>query len=44
MFLPPTPLPVDLPDPLREELAEANATRHDGIAQEGRQRREVHGV
>ena len=48
MFLPPTPLPVDLPvdlpDPLREELAEANATRHDWIAQEGRQRREVHGV
>jgi transposase len=29
VFLPPTPLPVDLPDPLREELAEANATQHE---------------
>jgi transposase len=44
MSLPPTFLPVDLPDPMREDLAEANATRHDWIAQEGRQQREVRGV
>jgi hypothetical protein len=37
-------LPVDLPDPVREELAAANARRHDWIAQDGRQQREVHGV
>ena len=42
--LPPRPLPVDLPDPVREELAAANAVRHDWIAQDGRQQREVHGV
>src|SRR5258707_1106402 len=39
----PTLLPVDPPDPLRTDLAAANAARHDWIAQEGRQRREVHG-
>ncbi len=43
VYLPPALLPVDLPDPAREELAEANAARHDWIAQEGRQQREVHG-
>jgi transposase len=42
--LPPRSLPVDLPDLLREELAAANAARHDWIAQDGRQQREVHGV
>jgi transposase len=40
---PPTPLPVDLPDPLCTELATANAARHDWVAQEGRQQRAVHG-
>ncbi len=44
MSLPPTSLPVELPDPMREDLAEANATRHDWIAQAGRQQREVRGV
>jgi transposase len=44
MSLPPTPLPVDLPDSVREELATANATRHEWIAQDGQQQREVHGV
>jgi transposase len=39
----PTPLPVVLSDPEREELAEENAARHDWIAAEGRPRREVHG-
>ncbi len=42
--LPPRPLRVDLPDPVREELAAATARRHDGIAQHGRQPRAVHGV
>jgi hypothetical protein len=41
--MPAIPLPVDLLDELRTELATANAARHDWIAQEGRQRREVHG-
>jgi transposase len=41
---PPTSLPIDLPDLLRDELAEVNATRHDWIAQDGRQHRAVHGV
>lgn len=40
----PTLLPVNLSDALRAELEVANAARHDWIAQEGRQRREVHGV
>src|SRR6266550_734075 len=40
----PTPLPVVLPEPQREELAAENAARHDWIAEEGRQQREeVHG-
>src|SRR5712691_7399594 len=37
----PTPLPVVLSEP--EELAAENAGRHDWIAEEGRQQREVHG-
>jgi Transposase DDE domain len=38
------PLPVDLPDPLREALTAVNAARHDWIAEGGRQQREVRGV
>ena len=41
---PPEPLPVALSDSQREDLAETNAARHDWIAEEGRQQREVHGV
>src|SRR5438874_4589434 len=37
----PTPLPIDLSQGEREELAADNAARHDWIAQEGRQQREV---
>jgi transposase len=42
----PTPasLPVTLGEPEQEELAQENAARHDWIAQEGRQQREVHGL
>jgi transposase len=40
---PPTPLPVVLSAPEREQLAETNATRHDWIAEAGRPKREVHG-
>jgi IS5 family transposase len=40
---PPISLPVVLDDVLREELSEENAARHDWIAEEGRQQREVHG-
>jgi hypothetical protein len=40
----PTPLPVSLPDALREELAQENAARHDWIAEEGRPHREASGV
>lgn len=36
-------LPQSLPEPLREELAQTQATRHDWIAQEGRPQREVRG-
>jgi transposase len=39
----PTPLPVVLRAPEREQLAAANAARHDWIAQAGRPQREVHG-
>jgi transposase len=39
----PTPLPVVLSEEQHEELATDNAARHDWIAQEGRQQREVHG-
>jgi hypothetical protein len=35
---------VDVPDPVCEELAAANAARHDWIAQAGRQQRAVHWV
>lgn len=40
----PLPLPTAISEQLREELATDNATRHDWIAQEGRQQREVHGL
>jgi hypothetical protein len=40
----PTPLPVSLPAAQYEELAEANAARHDWIAEEGRPDREVRGA
>jgi transposase len=39
----PTPLPVVLSDSKREELAEANTTRHDWIAAAGQPQREAHG-
>jgi transposase len=41
---PPTPLPVVLSAPKREQLAAANAARHDWIAEAGRPQREVHGL
>jgi transposase len=37
-------LPVALPETLRAELAATNATRHDWIAQAGRQQRAMHGL
>ncbi len=40
----PAALPLHLPDALRAALAAAKASRHDWIAQEGRQRRGVRGV
>jgi len=40
----PTPLPIPLSQAEQEELAQDNAIRHDWIAQEGRQQREVHGL
>jgi transposase len=40
----PLPLPVDLSATEHEELAQDNAARHDWIAEEGRQQREVHGL
>jgi Transposase DDE domain len=40
----PLPLPVDLSQAEQEELATQNAARHDWIAEEGRQQREVHGL
>jgi hypothetical protein len=33
-----------LPEPLREALTEAKATRHNWIAEAGRQQREAHGL
>jgi transposase len=41
---PPTPLPVVLSEAQREDLSVDNAARHDWIAEEGRQQREVHGL
>ncbi len=38
------PLPVVLPQEEQEVLARENATRHDWIAEEGQQQREVHGL
>jgi transposase len=40
----PTPLPIPLSQTEHEEFAQDNAARHDWIAQEGRQQREVHGL
>ena len=40
----PTTLPTALPEAQYEELAEDNAARHDWIAEEGKQEREVHGT
>jgi hypothetical protein len=40
----PTPLPIPLSQAEQEEFAQDNAARHDWIAQEGRQQREVHGL
>lgn len=40
----PIPLPVSLPTQLHEDLAAANAARHDWIAEAGRPEREVRGV
>ncbi len=40
----PLPLPVVLSEAGQEELASENAARHDWIAQDGRQQREVHGL
>jgi len=39
----PALLPIPLSKAEQEELAQDNAARHDWIAQEGRQQREVHG-
>src|SRR5436309_13586644 len=39
----PTPLPVALAEPDREELAQETATRHDWIAEQGKPQREVRG-
>src|SRR5262245_9312072 len=39
----PSPVPVACSSGQQEELAQENATRHDWIAEEGRQQREVHG-
>jgi transposase len=40
----PTPLPVVLSKPEREELDAELSTRHDWIREEGQQQREVHGL
>jgi hypothetical protein len=40
----PLQLPVVLSEAEQEEVATQNAARHDWIAQEGRQQREVHGL
>src|SRR5258708_21159100 len=40
----PTPLPTVIPEAELQELAADNAARHDWIAQEGRQQRELHGL
>lgn len=44
MCVMPAPLPLPLSQAEQEELAQENAARHDWIAQEGRQQREVHGL
>jgi transposase len=40
----PHPLPTTLSEAEHEEVAQDNAARHDWIAEEGRQQREVHGL
>ena len=40
----PTTLPTAIPEARYEELAQDNATRHDWIAEGGRQQREAHGL
>jgi transposase len=40
----PTPLPVALSEPEREELTAENATRHDWLAEQGKPQRDVHGL
>ena len=40
----PIPLPTALSEAEHEDLASENAARHDWIAEEGRQQREVHGL
>lgn len=40
----PSQLPVNLPFPVHETLAEANAARHNWFAEGGRQQRDVHGL
>jgi hypothetical protein len=40
----PTPLPVALSEPEREELETELSTQHNWIREEGRQQREVHGL
>ncbi len=40
----PMALPINLSQAEQEELASENAARHDWIAEEGRQQREVHGL
>jgi transposase len=40
----PSPLPLTCSGPLQQDLAAANAARHDWIAEGGRQQREVRGV
>ncbi len=40
----PLPLPVNFSEAEQEQLATEHAARHDWIAQEGRQQREVHGL
>jgi len=44
MCVMPTPLPLPRSQAEQEELAQDNAARHDWIAQEGWQQREVHGL
>jgi transposase len=40
----PTPLPIALSEPEREELTAENVARHDWIAEQGKPQRDVHGL